>query len=338
MHLLLLFITAICPNLVFSQNWPANIIDVNINSGNPRYPFPQFTEYNSGRSLAKHNPIGVVHAEMEQTIRDAYRIMMNRAIYTGTVLNPGTAMEVRYITFNENVVPHNYGTFVSEGDGYALLAAAYMCDKKTFDGLWCWMHDNRLSVVKRYINCADLRPTYAFGPYTFGWNNNATTPAGSGNNDAASDGDFDVGLALLMAYRQWGEHSGIIDACGEEINYRKEALHFIKAMVDTTYWDNGSGGFSAGSGHLTGNIGIDGYVKSGNTWGELTGWRLTAPAPYTWANAVPSPLQVTGRFFDYFAPGYFRAFGDFLLEQITNTDVPVNNFHSIVVLRLHQIG
>ena len=50
----------------------AAAITVNINSGNPRYPYPQFLDYGAGRlSLASHNPVGVPHAEMEQRGRDA---------------------------------------------------------------------------------------------------------------------------------------------------------------------------------------------------------------------------------------------------------------------------
>ena len=33
--------------------------------------------------------------------------------------------------------------FVTEGDGYALLASAYMGDKSTFDGLWAYTHEKR---------------------------------------------------------------------------------------------------------------------------------------------------------------------------------------------------
>ncbi|MFW6221079.1 MAG: hypothetical protein ACOC4C_01320, partial [Fibrobacterota bacterium] len=58
-------------------------IPIHINSGNPVYPFPQFLPYSnqSGTldNLATRPGDGVTHAEMEQTIRDAYRIMMNRA-------------------------------------------------------------------------------------------------------------------------------------------------------------------------------------------------------------------------------------------------------------------
>ncbi|HAJ78284.1 MAG TPA: hypothetical protein DCO75_00810 [Fibrobacteres bacterium] len=73
------------PSILFAH------IDIYINSGNPAFPFPQFKDYEnkSGtyKSLASVNPTGVTHAEMEKTIRDAYRIMMNRVYKTGTSYN-----------------------------------------------------------------------------------------------------------------------------------------------------------------------------------------------------------------------------------------------------------
>src|SRR5690554_231326 len=93
-------------------------VTVSINSGDPVYPFPQFLPYEnqSGtlNNLATHPGEGVTHAEMEQIIRDAYQIMMNRAVKPG-----GGVDGIDYIYFES--VP-----FCSEGDGYALLAAAAM--------------------------------------------------------------------------------------------------------------------------------------------------------------------------------------------------------------------
>ena len=56
-------------------------VTVHINSGNPAYPFPQFLEYACGGNLGTLNPEGVVHAEMEQDIRDAYQIHANEFEY-----------------------------------------------------------------------------------------------------------------------------------------------------------------------------------------------------------------------------------------------------------------
>ena len=85
-------------------------------------------------------------------MREAYIIMMNRCRYSGVTING-----VKYINYNNPTVPANAGTFVSEGDGYALLASAYFADKLTFDGLWMWIHDNRMSNTIKYRDCLPLR-------------------------------------------------------------------------------------------------------------------------------------------------------------------------------------
>jgi hypothetical protein len=116
-------------------------VTVNINSGNPVYPFPQFLPYQNSlgklENLATHSGVGVTHAEMEQTIRDAYQIMMNRCIKPG-----GGVGGKDYIQFRSS--PQ-----CSEGDGYGLLGAASMADKETFDGLWLYIHDYTMNKVMR---------------------------------------------------------------------------------------------------------------------------------------------------------------------------------------------
>ena len=109
-------------------------VPVSINSGNPAFPFPQFLDYGTDRkTLASVNAPGVTHAEMEQTIRDAWQIMANAFVYSGE-----SWQGVQYIKGNVGC-PYD----CSEGDGYALLGAAYMADKKVFDGLWFRTHDLR---------------------------------------------------------------------------------------------------------------------------------------------------------------------------------------------------
>lgn len=316
------FMTLCLSLTVSAQTWPTDTIRVSINSGNPNFPFPQFQEYTAGKSLAKYNAEGVTHADMEKAMREGYQIMMHRALYTGKVHNG-----VKYIVYNYGSVPQNYGTFVSEGDGYALLAAAYFGDKTTFDGLWMWIHDNRLSGVKQYYNCANLRAAYPYGKNLPGWSCTETDNISSTNVQSASDGDFDIAMALLLATKQWGENMGINDACGNPISYKAEALSMIKALVDTVYYTQGPTGIPAGvKGYLTGDIGIDGYVKSGNTWGELTNWRSSAAnTTYSWAKAIPDPLGSKSQYVDYIAPAYFNEFAKFL-EQNGGTNWQIDQF------------
>jgi len=245
-------------------------IKVNINSGNPVFPFPQFLPYNNPtetlHNLGTRNSVGVTHAEMEQTIRDAYQIMMNRAEKPG-----GGVGGIDYIYFNS-------APSCTEGDGYAMLAAVAMADKETFDGLWLWVHDHAMNKVKRYNDCKESSPEYEYSQLP-GWTNTA------GDNSAA-DADFDIGFALLCAYYQWGEFMGIDDACGNPISYKKAAIDFIKAITDTIPYRSNS--------YVSGDIGLDGYFKGGDSWSELTG---------------------SAQHIDYAAPGYFRAFAEFLAQE-----------------------
>src|SRR6185312_13324973 len=79
-------------------------ITVNINSGNPKYPFPQFLGYTGApNNLANHNPVGVPHAEMEQRTRDAYQILTNNLTYNvnkGGTYGPVTVGTTKYIMPN----------------------------------------------------------------------------------------------------------------------------------------------------------------------------------------------------------------------------------------------
>lgn len=301
-----LFLVVMLFGNAYAQTWPTDTIHVNINSGNPKFPFPQFLEYDHGKTLAKYNAEGVTHADMEKAMREGYEIMMHRTLRVpGKVLNG-----VQYMVYNHSSVPFNNNTFVSEGDGYALLAAAYFADKPTFDGLWMWIHDNRLSKVKKYWDCTNLRPTYRYGANLPGWKNVETTPDNNGDNDSATDGDYDVAMGLLLAWAQWGDNMGVNDGCGTPISYKNEALNMIKALVDTFRLNNLSNAYT---GHMSGDIGVDGYVKNGNTWEETTSWRYgAANTTYLWAKPHPEAYNINGLYTDYIGPAYFRQFAKFL--------------------------
>ena len=294
---------------------PSVFIDININSGNPNCPFPQFLEYpGGGKSLAKYNAEGVTHADMEKAMREAYEIMMHRCRYEGTYCG------VRYISFNSDAVPHNFGTFVSEGDGYALLAAAIFADQKTFNGLYMWVHDIRFSGVERFRD-GRTRGTNAndyAGPYLAAWKDTTFDAPYGSDSHSATDGDVDIAMAMLIAYKQWGEwmmQDGQVvrDSRGNPISLKYEAQRVVGALVDTLgQWDKGSGQLT---GMLCGVVGIDGYEKRGNSWGELTRWRFTneANARYPGVNGPynrgPNLMSIYGgNYIDYDAPSYFEEF------------------------------
>lgn len=318
---------------------PSVFINININSGNPTCPFPQFLEYTGGgKSLAKYNAEGVTHADMEKTLREAYEIMMHRCRYEGTYCG------VRYISFNRDDVPGNYGTFVSEGDGYALLAAAIFADQKTFNGLYMWIHDIRFSGVKRFRDggTRGLNANDFAGPYLAAWKDKTFNAAYGSDSHSATDGDVDIAMAMLIAYKQWGEwmmQDGQVvkDNQGNPISLKYETQRVVGALVDTLgQWDKGSGQLT---GMLSGVIGIDGYEKRGNSWGELTRWRFTDAAtsrypningPY---NGGPNLLSIYGgNYIDYDAPSYFEEFWRWL----KNGDGVDDNNRAVSEWEIHQ--
>jgi len=278
-------------------------VPVYINSGNPSFPFPQFLPYvhpngDTLHNLATRNPAGVVHAEMEKSTRDAYEIMMLRADYYENINLRGT----RYIKYSSN-------PDCSEGTGYAMLAAAMMADKTTFDGLWLFAHDYTMNRVVRYIDGRNSNPDTI--PYLFstlpGWQN------GAGQNSAA-DGDFDIALALMIAHRQWGDNMGINDSRGRPISYKDDFIQILKGLSDTlTYRNDGK--------LLSGDIGIDGYIKGGDSWAQLSGWsdlaqNLASIGINSRGVYQPGPDK---QHIDYAAPAYFRQFSDYLKQENANT-------------------
>ncbi len=340
---------------VQGQNVPYNpsaFIEVNINSGDPAFPYPQFLEYpGGGKSLAKYNAEGVTHADMEKAGREAYEIMTHRCRYFG-----GTHCGVKYIVFNPISnggttetsltypdVPGAYGTFCSEGDGYILLAAALFADQKTYNGLYMWIHDNRFSGVKRFKDGKMFRENkkgFTTCPYLAGWGADETTTT-EGKCHSATDGDVDIAMATLIAYKQWGEfmkQDGEIvkDANGDPISYLYEAQRCIGALVDTVpQWEYGANTLS---GYLPGVIGIDGYTKDGVAQGEVTRWRFSDAAiarygningPY---NGGPVLMSQYGKMFaDYDAPSYYDEFYKWFKE-----DGAKNYDKSTTEWRVHQ--
>lgn len=275
-----------------------------INSGNPSFPFPQFLDYGTDRkTLASMNAPGVTHAEMEQRTREAWQLVCNNTSpYPSTVVN---GVQYLYPTGPLNCT-------CAEGDGYFLLGAALMGDKAYFDGYYMWAHDRGFHGVKRFVDGVYNTPNYTYSKGLSGAGSlgTSTNVLGGGTQyNSAADGDVDMALALLIAYKQWGEHSGIVltggDWGGKEINYKEEALRYITAMVDTNIYAPSLPIIR----YTTGIIGLDGYMKNGDSWGELTGWALSG-----YKGIVPT-VNSTGRYyFDYSAPAWFRSFRS-ILEQ-----------------------
>ena len=263
-------------------------VTVDINSGDPQFPFPQFLPYTSDNghslgNLATQNEPGLTHTEMERRTKEAWQVMANRFEYTGE-----SHQGVQYIRSNLGC-PYD----CSEGVGYAMIGAAALGDKTTFDGIWFREHDLRRALQKDYRDCS----TTILSGYSYGQN---SLPEPGGNS--AADGDMDIALGLLMAYRQWGEFSGYTNDCGDPISYKQEALDVIRGLVELQ--NQGFGDCRS----VSGIIGLDGYFKGGDTWGEMTGWA---------AGQDPCP-EFNGprdQHIDYISSGYFKCFAEFLENE-----------------------
>lgn len=313
-----------------ARSWSsASYVPININSGNPAFPYPQFLEYKVGKTLAKYNAEGVTHADMEKTGREAYEIMSHRCRYDG-----GTHCGVPYITFNnfrkfgDKEMPQGGAEFCTEGDGYMMLAAAIFADQATFNGLWMWIHDNRIPHRVRYQDGQIRLPNYEFGgglPICY-----AMEGSTSENHGSATDGDDDIAMALLIAYKQWGEFmmqdgKPVLDYSGKPISYKEAAEDFLKAFVDTFSYTsiNGDGTIYNG-GHMSGNIGVDGYVKGGNKGKEVSSWRNTQ----TTYPDISQFSNISGgggdgnTHTDYCAPAYYNEFA----KWFESGDVTANDW------------
>ncbi|MCQ2191778.1 MAG: glycosyl hydrolase family 8 [Paludibacteraceae bacterium] len=287
--------------LSFAQGgYATNEVTVHINSGNPKFPFPQFTYYEYGEkhkldNLGTKNPEGVVHVEMEQDIRDAYQIFANEWEYTGESWGG-----VKYIRGNLGC-PYD----CREGDGYSLLAAAIMGDKVSFDGLWMCVHDKARVKQKRYIDGVVFEPDYEYGDFS-----------NKDNQNSATDGDVDMAIALYIAWRQWGDLMGIDDFSGTPISYKKEFLNFLKGMVGV------QSRFMTENPRrsLSGDIGFDGYLKNGDTWTEITDYATTNPIVEDGVTIIPEYGGPQEMHTDYLAPSYFHEFFD-LLDELKPSEI-----------------
>ncbi len=313
-----------------ARSWSsASYVPININSGNPAFPYPQFLEYKVGKTLAKYNAEGLTHADMEKTGREAYEIMSHRCRYDG-----GTHCGVPYITFNnfrklgDKEMPQGGAEFCTEGDGYMMLAAAIFADQATFNGLWMWIHDNRIPHRVRYQDGQIRLPNYEFGgglPICY-----AMEGSTSENHGSATDGDDDIAMALLIAYKQWGEFmmqdgKPVLDYSGKPISYKEAAEDFLKAFVDTfSYTSNNGDGTIYNGGHMSGNIGVDGYVKGGNKGKEVSSWRNTQ----TTYPDISQFSNISGgggdgnTHTDYCAPAYYNEFA----KWFESGDVTANDW------------
>jgi len=94
------------------------------------------------------------------------------------------------------------GSTVSEGQGYGMVLTAYFGDRTEFDGLWKFAQKN-----------------FAKEHGLMGWKVSCTGFfKDEGGSGSATDGDNDIGLALVAAVDQWGEE------------YRQPAMEYLAKL------------------------------------------------------------------------------------------------------------
>ena len=138
-----------------------------------------------------------------------------------TVSNATSAVQAAYDYWKSNFVtasgaapglrvrrPGNQDDTVSEGIGYGMIAAVYLADRGTFDGLWSYAqaHFDTHGLMTWHLNAGG-----------------SVIDAGS-----ASDGDLDISWALVMASNQWSSAT-----------YLNAAKTMINAIISSSVGPDG---------------------------------------------------------------------------------------------------
>jgi len=182
-----------------------------------RRPFPQHVSYTPG--VIK--PTNASQATMDSKVTSYYATWKSKYVKTtggqGSWVNCGKSCGS-----SDNVA-------VSEGHGYGMVLAAYMADQALFDSMYQFYR------AHRSIN----------GPNLMAWQQTLKNGkmVNTGGADSATDGDLDIGYALLLADQQWGSSGGI--------DYRTAALNVLHDIlawdVNQTYWNTTPGDWARGS-------------------------------------------------------------------------------------------
>lgn len=168
----------------------------------PRRPYPRHTAYAAGSILPGHR----TQAQLDAAALAFYRLWKARYLVAGC--GPGRY----YVAVNaDGRFPDRQVLSISEGHGYGMLLAVAFAGadpqaKSIFDGLYRYFRDH---------------PSVR-NPDVMAWKQLAGCEDAPDGEDTATDGDLDIGYALLLADRQWGS--------GGAIDYRAEAKKVIRAI------------------------------------------------------------------------------------------------------------
>ncbi len=173
---------------------------------NAKLPFPPNSTYTETSVMPKNHS----RAELNNSAVHFYNIWKQTYIR-----HDCSDTSQYYVLNNEGNVNGKTPTIcVSEGQGYGMQIMALMAGyekyaRTIFDGMFKF---------------ARVHPSNK-SPYLMAGNiyKNCELHKNKGFNSSATNGDFDIALALLMADNQWGSNG--------EINYRAEALKNIEAII-----------------------------------------------------------------------------------------------------------
>ncbi|HEX8966638.1 MAG TPA: glycosyl hydrolase family 8, partial [Chloroflexota bacterium] len=113
----------------------------------------------------------------------------------------------QFIDQGKVVDPKSDGRTTSEGEAYALLRAAYIGDRTTFDQVFTWTRAN-------LEDGSSSLPAWL-------WGERADGTQGVLDSNTATDADEQMALALLFAARQW-----------QDPEYQRQAVSIIQAIWD----------------------------------------------------------------------------------------------------------
>jgi endo-1,4-beta-D-glucanase Y len=166
------------------------------------HPFPQHVVYAAGTL----HPTCVTQTQMDAAVAGFYDTWKSRYLHAGCDAGQ------MYVAYNIDGDADNPNAIsVSEGHGYGMVLTALITGydanaQVEFDALFTFFkaHPSRIT------------------PALMGWQQAIGCVAAPGGDDAATDGDFDIAYALLLADAQWGSSKGI--------NYKAEALKVIEGI------------------------------------------------------------------------------------------------------------
>jgi hypothetical protein len=166
-------------------------------------PFPQHVAYTSGTIKPNH----VTQTGLDGATTAFYETWKARYLKSGD--SEGCEAGQFYVRFS----PTGPTISVSEGHGYGMIITALMAGydpnaRAYFDGLYSFykdhpsVNDPRLMAWRQVEGCVDADD-------------------GTGS---ATDGDMDIGYALLLAHAQWGSNGAI--------NYLQQAVNVMQAIME----------------------------------------------------------------------------------------------------------